>query len=204
MLAGYRPSPIDIVSHAPTVLVGVRPAGREHHREGVRRLPRLHHEVGWVSDPGHAWLRVPHSELARVGYAPSQYSYRDQEYGYLEEDCDAAAFLMLAGFDLEPGSGLIIPELKRIERGEWAGRRKATFPPSEQWRAVLTATAAAPVAVSPDLAPSFFALLDAPPVGVLDAPAALAAVARCPECGRRFDLTTASDAADWSAGHDCE
>lgn len=28
--------------------------------------------------------------------------------------------------------------------------------------------------------------------------------ANCPECLRTFDLTDAADAAEWSAGHDCE
>jgi hypothetical protein len=28
--------------------------------------------------------------------------------------------------------------------------------------------------------------------------------ARCPECGRVFDLTDDTDAAEWAYGHDCE
>lgn len=28
--------------------------------------------------------------------------------------------------------------------------------------------------------------------------------ATCPECGRVFDLTDKTDAAEWSYGHDCE
>lgn len=171
-------------------------------------MPRLHQEIGWVTDPGHAWLRVPHSELARVRYAPSGYSYRDARFGYLEEDCDAAAFLILAGFDIGPGSDLRIPDVLRVERGEWSGRRKATFPGSDQWRAVLSGAGSgaqdAPP-VSGDLAPSFFAILDAPaPAAVLDAPAVRSVLRTCPECGRSFDMLSASDAADWSAGHDCE
>lgn len=27
---------------------------------------------------------------------------------------------------------------------------------------------------------------------------------KCPECGRIFDLTDDTDAADWAYGHDCE
>jgi len=30
------------------------------------------------------------------------------------------------------------------------------------------------------------------------------AVATCRECGRRFDLSLADDAAEWTHGHDCE
>lgn len=28
--------------------------------------------------------------------------------------------------------------------------------------------------------------------------------ARCPECGRVFDLADEDDAAEWAYGHDCE
>lgn len=28
--------------------------------------------------------------------------------------------------------------------------------------------------------------------------------ARCPECGRVFDLTDETDAEEWAYGHDCE
>lgn len=28
--------------------------------------------------------------------------------------------------------------------------------------------------------------------------------AKCPECGRVFDLTDEDDAAEWAYGHDCE
>ena len=27
---------------------------------------------------------------------------------------------------------------------------------------------------------------------------------QCPECGRVFDLTDETDAAEWACGHDCE
>lgn len=30
------------------------------------------------------------------------------------------------------------------------------------------------------------------------------AVEQCPECGRVFDLTDATDADEWAHGHDCE
>jgi hypothetical protein len=46
----------------------------------------------FYSDPGHAWLRVPLSEItAEMGI--SAYSYRDNKYAYLEEDCDAYKFI---------------------------------------------------------------------------------------------------------------
>jgi len=43
-------------------------------------------------DPGHSWLRVPKRDARRVGFTPSSYSYQDQTYFYLEEDCDAPKF----------------------------------------------------------------------------------------------------------------
>jgi hypothetical protein len=49
----------------------------------------------FLSDPGHGWLRVPLAlvnELA-IGDRISRCSYRDDEFAYLEQDCDAAEFL---------------------------------------------------------------------------------------------------------------
>jgi hypothetical protein len=46
----------------------------------------------FISDPGHGWLKVPLTDLN--GFKPSQYSFKDGEYAYLEEDCDAHAFLL--------------------------------------------------------------------------------------------------------------
>ena len=48
-------------------------------------------------DPGHGWLAVPRSELARLNIEDkvSSYSYqsRDRATVYLEEDCDMSAFV---------------------------------------------------------------------------------------------------------------
>ena len=48
-----------------------------------------------ISDPGHGWLEVPVSELARLGIANqiSRYSYRKGQMAYLEEDSDAGKYL---------------------------------------------------------------------------------------------------------------
>ncbi|NBR01140.1 MAG: hypothetical protein EBT97_11960, partial [Actinobacteria bacterium] len=48
-----------------------------------------------ISDPGHGWLEVPVSELARLGIANqiSRYSYRKGQMAYLEEDLDAGVYL---------------------------------------------------------------------------------------------------------------
>ena len=47
----------------------------------------------WITDPGHAWLRVPLADYTAVGITASKFSYVDAEYVYLEEDCDAALYL---------------------------------------------------------------------------------------------------------------
>lgn len=46
-------------------------------------------------DPGHGWLEVSMDELRSLGLADgiTQYSYRQGDTAYLEEDCDAGAFL---------------------------------------------------------------------------------------------------------------
>ena len=44
------------------------------------------------SDAGHAWAKVPLSFIKSAGFQDSisDYSYMDNEYAYLEEDCDLA------------------------------------------------------------------------------------------------------------------
>jgi hypothetical protein len=48
----------------------------------------------FISDPGHAWLKVPHRLLAELGIADqiTTYSYSRADYAYLEEDLDAGRF----------------------------------------------------------------------------------------------------------------
>lgn len=49
----------------------------------------------FLNDPGHGWLEVPRAELEALGIADkiSSYSYINQRFAYLEEDCDAPKFL---------------------------------------------------------------------------------------------------------------
>lgn len=49
----------------------------------------------FVSDPSHGWLKVPVSELVRLGIADqiSAYSYIKDDMAYLEEDRDMKVFL---------------------------------------------------------------------------------------------------------------
>ena len=48
----------------------------------------------FISDPGHAWLKVPHRMLADFDIADkiTTYSYSRGDYAYLEEDQDAGIF----------------------------------------------------------------------------------------------------------------
>lgn len=54
----------------------------------------------FYTDAGHGWLRVSHSELAELGLTDkiSPYSYRDHQFAYLEEDCDASLFVDAKGW----------------------------------------------------------------------------------------------------------
>ena len=53
-------------------------------------------DLVWISDPGHAWLRVPLSDYVASGITASRFSYVDAEYVYLEEDRDAELYLAAA------------------------------------------------------------------------------------------------------------
>jgi hypothetical protein len=57
-------------------------------------------------DSGHGWLEVPQSEVVASGAKISAYSYYDPVTGmaYLEEDCDAPAFLRATGKDRKGSS----------------------------------------------------------------------------------------------------
>lgn len=48
----------------------------------------------FFEDPGHGWLQVPVSEIQSLGieHEISGFSYSDEKYFYLEEDCDVEVF----------------------------------------------------------------------------------------------------------------
>lgn len=52
----------------------------------------------FIIDPGHGWLKVPLADLPK-DFKPTVYSFKDSTYAYLEEDCDALAFIKAAGLD---------------------------------------------------------------------------------------------------------
>lgn len=49
----------------------------------------------FLSDPGHGWLKVPYELLERLGIQEyiTRFSYRREDWCYLEEDQDASAFI---------------------------------------------------------------------------------------------------------------
>jgi hypothetical protein len=51
-------------------------------------------EYDFIHDPGHGWIKVPLGDLPKE-FFPSEYSFYDKEYAYLEEDCDAGEFMKL-------------------------------------------------------------------------------------------------------------
>lgn len=54
-------------------------------------------ELVWISDPGHAWLKVPKALYSAYKVHASPFSYQDTDSVYLEEDCDATLFINAAG-----------------------------------------------------------------------------------------------------------
>jgi hypothetical protein len=52
-------------------------------------------ELTFHSDPGHGWLQVPHSLIYELGIQDqiSTFSYMDDMYAYLEEDCDLGVLM---------------------------------------------------------------------------------------------------------------
>lgn len=47
----------------------------------------------YIQDPGHGWIAAPLERVQSLGLTPTSYSYQDGETIYLEEDCDAPAYL---------------------------------------------------------------------------------------------------------------
>lgn len=59
------------------------------------RLPeRL--TLNFYTDPAHGWLEVSKQLIRALHLQPSAYSYHRDEMAYLEEDCDAYAFMEAA------------------------------------------------------------------------------------------------------------
>ena len=53
-------------------------------------------KLKWFIDSGHGWLRVNKKEFEKdinASRQVSEYSYYDDDYVYLEEDCDASMYI---------------------------------------------------------------------------------------------------------------
>lgn len=77
----------------------------------------------FISDPGHGWLAVPLAEYPDALDYGTGYGYLDANTGtaYLEEDCEAPAFMR--------AHGLTRDEVHvRILRGDWRGRLLPKIP----------------------------------------------------------------------------
>lgn len=49
--------------------------------------------LDYIQDPGHGWVSAPLEQVRALDVTPTPYSYQDGETVYLEEDCDAPAYL---------------------------------------------------------------------------------------------------------------
>ena len=58
----------------------------------------MNRKLTFHTDPGHGWLEVPRDDLDTLDIAHriSRYSYERADRVYLEEDCDAAAYMQAA------------------------------------------------------------------------------------------------------------
>lgn len=78
----------------------------------------------FFGDTGHGWLQVPHSFIWELGLQDriSIYSYVDETYAYLEEDCDYATLRVVMA---EKGLTLILKEV--LTNSESPIRRKRSY-----------------------------------------------------------------------------
>ncbi|HBP6530835.1 TPA: hypothetical protein L6A81_35065 [Pseudomonas aeruginosa] len=81
----------------------------------------------FFGDTGHGWLQVPHSFIWELDLQDriSTYSYVDEAYAYLEEDCDYAALRVAMD---EKGLSLSLKEV--LTNSESPIRRKRSYDPS--------------------------------------------------------------------------
>jgi len=57
----------------------------------IKEVFRMENELKFIITESHAYLRVPYNLLEDEKY--TDYSLRDEEYAYLEEDYDALTFI---------------------------------------------------------------------------------------------------------------
>ena len=72
-------------------------------------------------DPGHGWVQVSHYEMKKLGVDYSKispYSFQNETYYFLEEDCDAKLF-----WDAHLSHYGTKPELKEVYHDESFDKR---------------------------------------------------------------------------------
>ena len=70
-------------------------------------------KLKWFADSGHGWLRVDKKEFEKdinASRQVSEYSYYDDDYVYLEEDCDASMYINHIQINLLEDMDSYIPE----------------------------------------------------------------------------------------------
>ena len=78
-------------------------------------------DMVFITDEAHGWLRIPNDIYKLSGYKASSFSYKDDDYVYLEEDCDVYGwFRALTGREWE--------EFPAIEREIHVTRRSTSNP----------------------------------------------------------------------------
>jgi len=81
------------------------------------------------TDDSHGWLQVPLQDVKDSGIKVSRYSYQDETYAYLEEDCDCPRFLDWLGTDK---SLSMIQEKNQYVRGSSPIRNKQQYKDATQ------------------------------------------------------------------------
>lgn len=74
----------------------------------------------FIEDPGHGWLEVPLAQYPDALTFGTGFGYTDGVCAYLEEDCEAPAFMAAHG------RGITIRE--EVHQSDWHGRSLPRIP----------------------------------------------------------------------------
>ena len=88
-------------------------------------MPTISTTLTFIEDPGHGWLRVPLADVAALGIQDeiTAYSFIDNDYAFLEEDCDYGTFMNACQAQHVP-----VPDMK-TEYVSYFDRSQASFTP---------------------------------------------------------------------------
>ena len=86
-------------------------------------MPTISTTLTFIEDPGHGWLRVPLADVAALGIQDeiTAYSFIDNDYAFLEEDCDYGTFMNACQAKNVP-----VPDMK-TEYVSYFDRSQASF-----------------------------------------------------------------------------